>query len=916
VDENEREKGARFARLSAMFDAALDVPAAERDAWILEQTLDDPMLRVELKRMFDADARNGPLDKSPQPPQPRQSSGGRAIAQRLSAAIGTSYEILDEIGRGGMGAIFHAHERKHQRDVILKVLRPDAAQSIGRARFEAEVHIAAKLAHPHIIPLLDSGEADGLLYFVMPRIPGETLRDRLNRVGQFEITDALRLLRDIADALHHAHEHGVVHRDLKPENVLCSGDHAFLLDFGIARYTPLGDETPEDRLTRDGTAIGTPKYMAPEQAAGRAIDHRADLFAWGLVASEMLLGTRNTGLDIATSRSDVPEALSQLIYRCLAPDPKRRPQSAGTLVAALDAIRSGERSVEVRTAEHRALSGLDAAREQFIGWRFLTGAGVATVAAVLVWLMVRPPSQVDASDVPQPIVVVPFADVADSGANVRGRLAAAWITQGLEETQLVQVAPWQSVTQAMEGATDVMDAAKTRLRAGTIVSGSFFETGGELALAVEIREARRGTLLATLEPISVPRDSAMLAIRLARERVMGALAAHRDERFVAIAAQLEHPPTFEAYRAFDRALTAFNQQQYRESLSGFRAAFAIDSSFIAPIVYAGQAAWNVGQYEVLDSLLDHLDARRGELTDYHDYQRQFLRARLDGDGSAAFDAAAKAAALAPDSRMAYDAAVSALRLDRAAEARQRLEAMSPERGAMIGWPSYWTNLSHARHLMGDFEADLEAAREMRRRHPALRVAWVLEARALAAMRNLRGLDSLLSAAESLPAETYWSQAGMMVVAGEDLSAHGDTVAGARYLQRGLEWVESRQRVAPAFGAHLIWKGSALHSLARYADAARVWRQALAMPERPASDLADRLAISLEHAGQRGVVERLPRARAADRGMRLATEARVLFARGDSSAARGKLGEMRRVGFIGWPWVHSEGWREIGALPRS
>jgi tetratricopeptide (TPR) repeat protein len=899
----------RFSRLSAMFDAALDVPAAERDAWILEQTLDDPMLRLELKKMLDADAKNGPLDKSVAPPQPRQSSGGRAIAQRLSASIGDRYEILDEIGRGGMGAIFHAHERKHQRDVILKVLRPDAAQSIGRARFEAEVQIAAKLAHPHIIPLLDSGEADGLLYFVMPRIPGETLRERLERVGQFGINDAVRLLRDIADALHHAHEHGVVHRDLKPENVLCSGDHAFLLDFGIARYTPTGD-TPEDRLTRDGTAIGTPKYMAPEQAAGRALDHRADLFAWGLVASEMLLGARNTGLDIATSRSDVPEALSQLIYRCLAPDPNRRPQSAGTLVAALDAIRSGGVAVEVHTAEHAARSMLDETREQFIGWKFLAGAGAATVVAVLMWLAVRPPSQVDVGDVPQPIVVVPF------DTTTRGRLAAAWITQGLEETQLARVVPWQSVTQAVEGADDVSAAAKTRLRAGTIVSGSFFETDGQLALAVEIREARRGIRIATLEPISVPRDSAMLAIRLARERVMGALAAHRDARFAAVAAQLEKPPTFEAYRAFDRALNEFNQQRYRESLSGFRAAFALDSSFIAPIVYAGQAAWNTGQEVLLDSLLDHLDARRGELTDYHDHQRQFLRARLDGDGTAAFEAAAKAAALAPDSRMAYDAAVSAMRLDRASEARRRLEAMSPERGAMIGWPSYWTNLAHARHLTGAHDAELEAAREMRRRHPGLRVAWVLEARALSALGELRALDSLVRAADWLPAETYWSVAGMLVVAGEDLSAHGDTVSGFVYLRRGLEWIAARQRVAAGYGEHLIWQGSALHSLGRFYEAVVVWRRAYAMEERPASDIADRLAISLVQAGRAVPRGLLPPARPFERGVRLATEARLASALGDTASARGKIEDVRRVGFIGWPWLHSEGWREVRTSLRS
>ncbi len=853
------------------------------------------------------------------PHQPRPS--GALIAARLERALTGRFRLEGEIGRGGMGTIFRAHELKHGRDVILKVLRPDVAQSVGRQRFEAEVRIAAKLAHPHIIPLLDSGEADGLLYFVMPHLQGETLREHLEALGTFTVDVAIELLRDIADALHHAHRAGIVHRDLKPENVLVSDDHAFLLDFGIAQWTrdDEAEESTDERLTHDGMVIGTPKYMAPEQAAGRAVDHRADIYAWGLVASEMLLGSRNTGLDIASARSGVPEALAVLIYRCLAPDPARRPQSAGTLVAALDAIQSG--ATATRRSNEYAVPESPPRRSAW-QWTVLTLA--AAVLAAFTWLVVRPPSSMDVADLPMPIAVAPFGEERDrdagasgdstaSGApGVRGRLAAAWITQGLEEANLFEVIPWSTVLQAVQGSGDPEVALRENLRAATVVNGTFFETADALALQVEIRDARTRRVLASLEPVTVARDSSTQAIRLVRERVMGALAVQRDARFANAGAVLERPPTFESYRAFDRALTQFNAQQYRQAVDGFRSAFAQDSGFIPPVVYAAQAAWNSGQFALLDTLLGVLDRRRGELTDYHDGLRVYLRAVQAGDGEGALAAASRAAAIAPDSRAAYDAALLALWLGRPAEALARLERMSPDRGAMLGWPSYWTNLAHARHLTGDFEGDVKAAREMRRRHPLLRVGWTLEVRARAARRDTAAINALLVAAGSLDPDIYWSQAAMMVVGGEELSAHGDTLGGRALLERADAWLTARRRLAPDNVDHLYWHGAALHSLGRFAEARGVFRELVRVaPDRVLFKELE--AISAERAGERWAMRRVEQPSVFDRGGRLVAEARVAAALGDSVWARERLAEALRVGYRSWPWLHSAGWRDLAVV---
>ncbi len=898
-DVERRSSGAheRWLRLSALYDEAESVPRAERRLWLAERCADDAAMLDELTKMLDAADVTGPLDAPPHP----LPSAGAPITERLGAALAGRYRLIEEIAQGGMGAIYRAHELKHKRDVILKVLRPEVGVSLGRVRFESEVRIAAQLAHPHIIPLLDSGDAGGLLYFVMPRLPGESLRERIDRLGALPVFDAVKLLRDIADALHHAHQNGVVHRDLKPENVLCSGDHAFLLDFGIAQYTnEAGVE--DDRLTREGNAVGTPRYMAPEQAAGRVVDHRADLYAWGLVASEMLLGPRHSGLDLATARTDLPEALSTLVYRCLAPDPARRPMSAGTLVAALESILSGE------------TQGEPSARPVVVHRRrwpsILGGAGVAAVAW-LAWLTVRPPRVVDEGSVPMPIAVAPFRDEGGTdSANVRGRLAGAWITQGLHETGLFQVMPWSDVLQAVQGEEDSERALRSRTNVGTLVTGVFYETPDALTLHAELRETRRGQLLASLEPVSVPRDSTSLAIRLVRERVMGALAAHRDARFADVSAMLERPPTFEAYRAFDRALTQFNRQQYRDALLGFRAAYALDSTFVSSLVFAGQAAWNTEQLVLLDSLLRTLEDRRGELSDYHEQLRLFLRAQLAGDGQAAYDAAARAAALAPDSRASYDAGIMALRLGHADSALLRFERLSPERGAMRGWPSYWTNLAHARHLTGDHRGELLAAREMKRRHPTLRVAWVLEARALAALRDTLALDSLLRAAAPLDPETYWSQGAMFIVAAEEFGGHGDSLRAVTYARQAERWLRGRLESRPEAPDHLEWLASALHSQARHAEEREVLRQLVELvPDR--LSYRQQLALAAELAGERGVLARVPHPPAHDRASRLVMEARLAGARGDSARMQAQLEEALRAGYRGWPWLHGVGWRELG-----
>jgi eukaryotic-like serine/threonine-protein kinase len=280
------------------------------------------------------------------------------VLPRLTPALSDKYRIERELGAGGMATVFRAHDLRHDRDVAIKVLHPELAAMLGAQRFLGEIRTTAKLQHPHILPLLDSGEADGLLFYVMPVVDGESLRTRLDRETQLPVDEAIRITREVASALDYSHRHGVIHRDIKPENILLHDGQALVADFGIALAV---SNAGGERMTATGLSLGTPQYMSPEQATGeRTVDARSDVYSLGCVLYEMLTGAppfagataqaiiaqviTTTPNSVTAQRPTVPMYVDAAISRALQKIPADRFQSISVFAAALSGATSNATS--------------------------------------------------------------------------------------------------------------------------------------------------------------------------------------------------------------------------------------------------------------------------------------------------------------------------------------------------------------------------------------------------------------------------------------------------------------------------------------------------------------------------------------------------------------------------------------------
>jgi eukaryotic-like serine/threonine-protein kinase len=393
----------RWRTVDAILQAALACEPERRDAVVAAACGDDEALRREVSSLLAAHVDAGDDFLERPAAEALIAPYALPVAERLANALVGRYAIDGEIAQGGMATVFLARDLRHGRRVAIKVLRQELAAAVGAERFLAEIRVTASLQHPHILPLFESGSVDGLLWYAMPFVEGETLRARLQREGRLAVAEAVRLAREVADALDYAHARGIVHRDVKPENVLLQDGHALVADFGIALAL---EEAGGERITRTGFALGTPQYMAPEQAAGeRALDARVDVYALGAVLHEMIAGeppfaapTRQAVVHrlmkeppapLAQRRPDVAPFVDAAVRRALAKRPGDRFASAAAFAAALLPVptdESGSWSTDDRLGT--------ASRGRTVSARAAIYAAVATLVLGLVGGALIDPSSV------------------------------------------------------------------------------------------------------------------------------------------------------------------------------------------------------------------------------------------------------------------------------------------------------------------------------------------------------------------------------------------------------------------------------------------------------------------------------------------------------------------------------------------
>ncbi|MEX2285239.1 MAG: serine/threonine-protein kinase, partial [Gemmatimonadota bacterium] len=428
------------------------------------------------------------------------------LRARLEASLSTTYRLERELGSGGMAVVYLAHDLRHKRRVALKVLRPEISAVIGPERFLREIETLANLTHPHILPLHDSGEANGLLYYVMPYVDGDSLRERLQREKQLPLDDALRIAREVADALSHAHGRGVIHRDIKPENILISGGHALVADFGIAAAI---DVAADSRLTETGIAMGTPAYMSPEQALGkRTVDARTDIYALGCVLYEMLAGEPPFNGPTAQAmiarrlhepipslriiRDNVPLSIESALTKALARSPVDRFATAEHFAKALGKSGTAEpaRGIVSRVGLRR------------IGYAL---SALALVAVVITFVsFVRSPEPAASLD-DKLILVLPFRLVTDDSTLASHRQGSMeLLTTKINATDVLRaVDPVQTLAALGSrrsgseiGRTDARRLARQQ-GAASIVSGSIVVAQGRATVAVtftEVANQRHGSV--------------------------------------------------------------------------------------------------------------------------------------------------------------------------------------------------------------------------------------------------------------------------------------------------------------------------------------------------------------------------------------------------------------------------------------
>jgi len=724
------------------------------------------------------------------------------LAERLQATLGDQYRIERELTGAGMSRLFVAEDVALGRQVVIKLLPSDLAATLNLERFRREVQVAAKLQHACIVPILSAGVSEGLPYYTMPFVEGQSLRERLVAGGPLPIPEAIRILRDILGALSYAHEHGIVHRDIKPGNVMLTRHHALLVDFGIAKAVSASSKT-DAALTSTGMALGTPAYMAPEQAsADPTADHRADIYSIGALAYEMLTGkgmftSRSPQQMLAahilekpehvsSTRKNVPPGLATLVMAALEKDPADRPQSADEMLRSLDAIditggaRRPEAASPARKLSPRSL--------------WLAGGAVVLVSIAAVFAIV---SSRRAKESPQSgltrIMIASFRNGTDDmRLDQYGLIATERITQGLTENGIAEVVAQPGTDPRSGSATrppitvDQIRAQARELKASRIVSGSYLRQGDSLEFDATLAVAADGRVVAAINK-TAPLSDPMPAIDAIRTTIAAILTGESQEMREVTASDVT--PSFEAYKEYLRGWGALDERKWTRAVSHFTRAAELDTTWLAPLIRARYAYIGLDQCGKSDSLGAWLELRSARISPFDGHLLDAMSAWCRGDHSGVHAAASRLVKMAPQSPLAiFVAARTAMWVDRLHESLALLERLDPN-VRHGNW--YYDVLCQALHGLGNYDRELQVANTQRQQYSTDLFPLRNQVRALAALGRVSEIDSIIQTSQSMPSQEALTPAVVMLTAALELDAHGQPADAHRVGAGLVRWLERR-----------------------------------------------------------------------------------------------------------------------------
>jgi tetratricopeptide (TPR) repeat protein len=725
------------------------------------------------------------------------------------------YRILEKLGEGGMGIVYKAEDTKLRRIVALKFLPPEFTRDAKvRKRFIHEAQTASSLDHPNICAVHEIDETDdGRTFICMACYTGETIRDKIGK-DPIPLEESIKIGRQIAQGLGAAHDQGIVHRDIKPANIILTEDgQVKIVDFGLAKLVG------QPGITRTGSPVGTAAYMSPEQAQGRKVDHRSDIWAMGVVLFEMLTRQRPfRGEDIQETmrsvvredpeyltalRDDIPVELDRIVQKALAKRPEKRYQSAHEMAADLLALEGEGVAGAIARApwyDRLGLRRMRRAKRHMLARILVVILFIAAGMGMFRFVSQRLGTGLD----PDRVVVAAFENrTGDESLDPIGDMAADWITQGISQLSGIEAVP---LTVAMESpavsGSEVDGAGDTgRFRrlgeetgAGIIVSGTYYLEGESLHIQAIISDASTGNLIQNVPRAIGSREAPMELIEQLRERVLGALASRYE---VLLGPQTSvHPPSFEAYREYLTGVRTF-YVDYPQAVHHFMQAVALDSTFLQPRLWLIAAYHNLGSYEEADSMIHLLDRNRESLTTFARFHVDFWIAHYQGKYAECLRVMRRAHEHTPQSIwVMYLIGNVAIAINRPQETVDIYEEMDRDFAYryVLGLACLY-NLTKAFHMLGDHEREMNEIQFASNYYPGRLTLKQLEVRALAASGRIQEIPPIIEECRSLsPKGVEWADlGGILIEAALELRAHGYKVDAQNMAGRAVEWHEKLLR---------------------------------------------------------------------------------------------------------------------------